>query len=140
MAFKLSTKSLERRTGIDPRLIEIDDLALSISVIDFGHPADAGVRTANRQNELFQTGKSGCDGFDKISKHQEGLALDFYAFVNGRASWKTEHLAMVAAAYLQAASMLGYKLSWGGFFKPIKKQQGNDYKGGWDYPHVQLED
>lgn len=138
--FKLSNRSKQRREGVDPRLIEISDLAIQITVIDFGHPADSGVRLASRQRALFHEGKSSCDGYRNISKHQEGLALDFYAYVNGKASWNTEHLAMVACAHLQAASILGYKLKWGGSFKPVKRQGDNDYKGGWDYPHVELID
>jgi peptidoglycan L-alanyl-D-glutamate endopeptidase CwlK len=127
--FKLSENSKLRRDGVDNRLIEISNLALKISTIDFGHPADAGIRTAERQNELFKTGKSLCDGYKIKSKHQSGKALDFYAYVDGKASWKIEHLTLVAAAFLQAASVLGYKLHWGGFWKTFQ-----------DYPHVELVD
>lgn len=127
--FTLSEKSKRRREGADPRLIEISDLAIQITVVDFGHPADAGKRTAERQNELYLDGKSKADGYNKLSRHQSGKALDFYAFVDGKASWDTEHLAMVAAAFLQAASILGYKLRWGGLWKSFK-----------DYPHVELMD
>lgn len=125
--FKLSDKSKQRREGIDPRLIEISDLAIQISVIDFGIPADGGLRLAERQNELFEDGKSKADGYEKLSEHQSGNALDFYAYIDGAASWEPEHLAMVAAAFLQAAAMLGYKLKWGGLWKSFK-----------DMPHVQL--
>lgn len=127
--FQLSSKSKQRREGVDPRLIEISDLTIQITVVDFGHPADAGKRTAERQNELYIDGKSKADGYNKLSRHQSGKALDFYAFVDGKASWDTEHLAMVAAAFLQAASILGYKLKWGGLWKSFK-----------DYPHVELVD
>ena len=127
MPFKLSDKSKQRREGVDPRLIEISDLAIQISVIDFGIPRDGGLRLAKRQNELFEDGKSKADGYDKLSEHQSGNALDFYAYVDGAASWEPEHLAMVAAAFLQAAAMLGYKLKWGGLWKSFK-----------DMPHVQL--
>lgn len=127
--FKLSSSSKQRREGVDTRLIEISDLAIQITVVDFGHPADAGKRTAERQNELYQAGKSKCDGYKKLSRHQSGKALDFYAFVDGKVSWDTEHLAMIAAAFLQAASILGYKLKWGGLWKSFK-----------DYPHVELAD
>ena len=34
MAWKLSKTSLERRQGVDPRLIEISDRALDISLVD----------------------------------------------------------------------------------------------------------
>jgi peptidoglycan L-alanyl-D-glutamate endopeptidase CwlK len=127
--FKLSNNSKIRREGVDPRLIEMSDMALSISVVDFGHPADAGFRTPARQHELFTQGVTMCDGYKKLSRHQSGMALDFYAYVNGKASWETEHLAMVAAAFLQAASALGYKLAWGGLWKSFK-----------DFPHVELVD
>lgn len=127
--FKLSESSKKNREGVDQRLIDISDLALQISVVDFGHPKDSGIRTPERQNELYEAGKSKCDGYKLKSYHQTGKALDFYAFVDGRASWNTEHLAMVGAAFLQAANQLGYKLEWGGLWKSFK-----------DYPHVQLVD
>lgn len=127
MSFFLSQRSLDRREGVNPALIEICDLAIQITKVDFGIPRDGGLRTATRQKELFDDEKSMCDGFEKISNHQFGLALDFYAYVDGKASWEPEHLAMVACAFLQAASILGYKLRWGGLFKNFK-----------DMPHVEL--
>ena len=138
--FELSTRSKERRQGVDPRLIEICDLAIQITLVDFGIPADGGVRTALRQNELYGEGKSDADGYDKISKHQEAEALDFYAFVDGKASWDHRHLAMVACAFLQAASTLRYKIKWGGLWKSRKPTVKNGIPYGWDCPHVQIED
>ena len=126
--FSFSKTSLERRHGINKKLIEISDLALSISVIDFGIPDHGGRRSNREQHQLFKDGLSKCDGYDKKSNHQEGYAIDVYAYVDGKASWEEEHLAMVAAAMLQAASQLGYKLEWGGLWKNFK-----------DMPHFQLE-
>ena len=122
---KFSKTSLARRSGVDGRLVEISDLAIKICPIDFGIPGDGGIRTPERQQELFNEGLSKCDGFKNKSFHQTGLALDVYAYVDGKASWETEHLAVVAAAMLQAASQLGYKLEWGGLWP-------------WDKPHFQL--
>ena len=122
---KFSKTSLARRSGVDGRLVEISDLAIKICPIDFGIPGDGGIRTPERQQELFNEGLSKCDGFKNKSFHQTGLALDVYAYVDGAASWDTEHLAVVAAAMLQAASQLGYKLEWGGLWP-------------WDKPHFQL--
>lgn len=127
MSYTLSRQSKRHRNGIDPKLIEISDLAIQLTVVDFGHPSTGGIRTAKQQRELFLDGKSKADGYDKLSYHQSGKALDFYAFVDGKASWNKSHLAMVAAAHLQAASLLGYKLKWGGLWKGFK-----------DFPHVQL--
>jgi len=127
MAYSLSNNSKKNREGIHPHLIEICDLAIKLSVVDFGIPKDGGIRTAVRQRELFDDEKSKADGVIRKSKHQSGRALDFYAYVDGKASWDTEHLAMVATAFLQAASLLGYQLKWGGLWKNFK-----------DMPHVQL--
>ena len=138
--FKFSSSSLERMKDVDPRLREIAHLALTISPIDFGVPEDGGLRTEDRQHALFLAGKSQLDGVNGVSNHQTGKALDFYAFVNGSASWDTQHLAMVAAAFLQAASLCGYKIKWGGFFKPFKIHNGDNFQSGWDYPHVEIEE
>ena len=75
----------------------------------------------------FHAGLSKCDGYEKISSHQTGEALDVYAYVDGNASWEEHHLAMVATAMLQSASQLGVGLEWGGLWKSFI-----------DMPHFQL--
>jgi len=119
-------------------LIQISDRALEISVVDFGIPKHGGIRTAEEQYGLFLDGKSRADGTNDLSYHQGGKALDFYAFVDGAASWHPGHLAMVASAFLQASAELGYRLTWGGLWKPVKTTSGVPH--GWDAGHVQLED
>lgn len=134
--FRFSRNSLIHRQGIRPELIEINDYALSISPIDFGIPVTGGVRDTILQNKLFLDDKSKCDGYSKVSHHQIldethpelpelGHALDFYAYINGRASWQPHHLAIIAAAHLQAACHLGYVIEWGGLWP-------------WDMPHIQM--
>ncbi len=135
--FQFSLTSKQRRAGVDFRLIEISDRALELSVIDFGIPEHGGKRTAEEQHKLFHDNKSNADGYEDKSYHQSGKALDFYAFVDGAASWHPGHLAMVASAFLQAACELGYPLTWGGLWKPVKTSHGIPY--GWDAGHVQLE-
>jgi len=129
MSFQLSKRSMDRMSGVDKRLQQIAQYAITISRIDFGIPPDGGLRTAERQAELFAKGLSKCDGYNDESTHQKGLALDFFPVVNGVADYSDESLAIVACAFLQAASHLGYKLKWGGHFKSFK-----------DMPHVELED
>ena len=125
--FKFSQRSKDRMKGIDPRLIEIANLALQISPIDFGIPQHGGVRTAEEQWVLFMDGASKADGAHHKSKHQSGKALDFYAYVKGAPSWDYHNMAIVGAAHLQAASALNIRLQWGGLWKNFK-----------DYPHIQL--
>ena len=126
MSFKLGANSLNNLAGVDTRLIEISDRAIQLSIIDFGIPSSGGLRTIKEQAALFTAGKSKADGRINKSFHQTARALDVFAFVDGKASWEKEHLALIAAAMLQAASELGYRLTWGGLWK-------------WqDMPHFQL--
>lgn len=136
--FKLSKTSKQNRAGVDHRLIEISDRAIQISLIDFGHPKHAGLRLDVEQNDLYLQGASSCDGYIKISEHQHGKALDFYAFVNGKSSWNEEHLAIIAIAFLQAANELGYKIKWGGMWKRKTPKYINGIPYGWDMPHIQI--
>ena len=125
--FKLGQNSLNNRAGVDPRLIEISDLAISLSNIDFGIPSTGGLRTTEDQAKLFTAGVSKADGRTNKSYHQTGRAIDVYAYVDGKASWEKEHLALIAAAMLQASAQLGHKLEWGGLW--------NSWQ---DYPHFEL--
>ena len=129
MSFKFSSSSLNRLESVNYKLQEIAHLALSITKVDFGIPPNGGYRSPEEQNNLFHNGKSQLDGYKKKSFHQTGKALDVYAFVDGRASWEKEHLAMVAAAMIQAANQLGYKIEWGGLWDNFV-----------DMPHFQLDE
>ena len=113
--------------GVNYKLQEIAYLAIEITTVDFGVPSDGGFRTESQQKRLFDANLSQLNGVDKRSKHQDGDALDFFAYVDHKASWKPEHLALVACAMLQAASQLGYKIEWGGLWKSFQ-----------DMPHIQL--
>ena len=79
MTFKLSKTSLGQLEGVDERLVECVKLALTKSTVDFG--VASGMRTAEEQNELFKAGLSKCDGYEKLSYHQSGKAVDFYGWV-----------------------------------------------------------
>lgn len=125
--FKLSTTSKMRLEGVNQKLIGVINLALTISLVDFGIPTDGGLRTAERQNELFKAGASKLDGYSKKSRHQSGNAFDVFAYVDGKASWDELHLTHVATAILSAASQLGVPLKWGGHWRNFK-----------DMPHFEL--
>ncbi len=129
MSFKLGKNSIKNLTGVDGRLIEIADLAITLSNIDFGIPSTGGLRSTEDQAKLFTEGVSKADGRTNKSYHQSGKAVDLYAYVDGKASWDKLHLALCAAAMLQASAQLGYKLKWGGLWKSWQ-----------DMPHFELED
>lgn len=124
---KFSERSIERMGEVDTRLVKVAVRALELSPIDFGIPEHGGARTVEVQQQLFADDKSKCDGILKKSYHQSGNALDFYAYVKKEASWNRRHMFQIAAAFLQAANELGYRLEWGGLWTSWQ-----------DYPHVQL--
>ncbi len=125
--FKLSKRSTKRLQGTDPRISEIVQLALTITRVDFGIPEYGGMRSMTAQNLMFTKGLSKCDGVELLSKHQSGTAFDVFAYVDGKASWDSNDMTRVAAAILQAASILRYPLEWGGHWKLWQ-----------DMPHFQL--
>jgi peptidoglycan L-alanyl-D-glutamate endopeptidase CwlK len=127
MTWVLSNSSKQRLATVDCRLKLLCHRALEICPIDFGIPEFGGLRTTREQRDLFNKGLSKCDGVNKKSHHQSGKALDFYAYVDGEASWDELHLSLVGASFLQAGSELAIPLKWGGLWKTFK-----------DYPHVQL--
>jgi|TARA_B110000967_G_scaffold93413_1_gene95995 peptidoglycan L-alanyl-D-glutamate endopeptidase CwlK len=129
MSFQLGTNSINNLAGVDGRLIDIADLAIKLTNIDFGIPATGGLRTEEVQAKLFEDGFSKADGVSNKSYHQSGKALDVYAYVDGKASWDKLHLALIAAAMLQASAQLGYELKWGGLWKSWQ-----------DMPHFELRD
>jgi|TARA_R100001480_G_scaffold2629_6_gene7358 peptidoglycan L-alanyl-D-glutamate endopeptidase CwlK len=125
--YHLGHKSKSHLEGVDSRIEEIIVLALKITRIDFGIPKSGGLRTAEQQLDLYNKGLSRCDGYSLKSYHQSSLAFDVYAYIDGKASWNRNHLTTVATALLQAASQLGYPLTWGG-----------NWESWQDYPHFQL--
>lgn len=143
MAFQFSARSLARMCGINSDLQLILNTALKHSPIDFGVPQHGGLRTVEDQQALFAqrtvSGKSvtNCDGVKKKSLHQSGTAVDIYAYVDGKASWDKEHLALAAGVILTTAKQLksegkvDVELKWGGTF-------GSDTFKGWDRPHFQI--
>ena len=129
MSFQLSANSINNLAGVDGRLIDIADLAIKLSNIDFGIPSTGGLRSTADQAKLFEDGVSKADGVNNLSYHQSGKALDVYAYVDGKASWDKLHLALIAAAMLQASAQLGYELKWGGLWKSWQ-----------DMPHFEIKD
>ena len=129
MGFELGKNSINNMAGIDDRLIDIAELAITLSPIDFGIPSSGGLRSTEDQAALYTSGKSKCDGRTNKSYHQTGKALDVFAYVDGKASWDTLHLTTIATAMLQSASQLGIELQWGGLWRSWK-----------DMPHFQIKD
>jgi peptidoglycan L-alanyl-D-glutamate endopeptidase CwlK len=129
--FKLSQRSLSRLDGVDDRMVELAQRSIAKSPIDFGIPVYGGLRSPEKQKELFDAGKSKCDGYIRKSRHQSGRAFDVYAYHQAKASWDKIHLAIIAGVVLSEAKEMGLNVVWGGSF-------GSKEFHGWDYPHFEL--
>tara|TARA_R110000782_G_scaffold259790_1_gene350521 strand:+ start:47 stop:439 length:393 start_codon:yes stop_codon:yes gene_type:complete len=129
--FKLSTNSITNMAGIDDRLINVVELAITLTNIDFGVPSTGGYRSEDQQAKLFTSGKSMADGRTHKSYHQTGKAVDLFAIdpETGKGSWDELHLSLCATAMLQAAAELNIPLKWGGLFRSFT-----------DMPHFELTD
>lgn len=148
--YNLSQRSKDRLKGVHPFIIELLEKGIVNSPYDFGIPQDGGLRTVERQQELYAIGRTidvgvskpitYTDGVIKKSKHQPqedgyGHAFDIYIYENGRADWNVEKLSKVANHLKVVASNLAVQkkewydiyLIWGGDWSKFK-----------DYPHFQL--
>ncbi|MCP4987227.1 MAG: M15 family metallopeptidase [Colwellia sp.] len=132
MDYKLSRTSHARLKGVNDKLIELLQSAISKSPMDFGIPRDGGMRTAKEQYQLYLDGVSKCDGTNNKSYHQSGNAFDIYAWHNGKASWDRVHLTLIAGVILSEAKAMGLNIKWGGTF-------GSKTFHGWDCGHFEIE-
>lgn len=124
-----SSSSLSRLKTVDEKLQMIMKEALRTSPIDFGIPQYGGKRTAEEQNKLYKDDLSELDGYEKISYHQTGKAVDIYAYVNGKASWNEKHLTILAGHIIGVAKRFGVELRWGG-----------DWDRDWDFKDQSFHD
>jgi len=111
MAFKLSQRSLSRLEGLDDALVAVTELAIQYTAVDFG--VTSGLRTAEEQHELFKRGASQCDGYEKKSRHQTGLAVDVVGYIGPKISWEVAVYDDIADAFKKAGNELGVSLRWG---------------------------
>jgi peptidoglycan L-alanyl-D-glutamate endopeptidase CwlK len=131
--YKFGNRSEQRMLGVRRDLAMCARKALIRSKYDMTIPWMGGVRTAEQQKRLFESGSTKADGYDKKSYHQTGNALDIIP--TGREPYKNtkvfNHFAALMFVTWQALLLEGKasgELYWGGHF-------GAD---GWDKPHFEI--
>lgn len=122
MTFKLSKRSNDALHGVHPALTGVVRRAIEITDIDF--VVIEGLRTKERQAELFKAGASQTMN----SRHLTGHAVDLAAWVAGRVDWSWPLYTKLAAAMKAAAKEQGIALVWGGDWASFK-----------DGPHFELD-
>jgi len=118
--FKFGKSSLAKKKTIHCELEAILEMAILRSMIDFG--ISEGRRSLARQKELYDQGLSKIDGIKKKGKHNmnPSMAVDIYAFVNGKASYELHDMCYLAGVITGVASALynkgiiTHKVRWGG--------------------------
>ena len=85
--YYLGNNSIKNMDGVSPYLQMLAIRAISISPVDFGVLETGGERTASMQYKIYKEGHSKCDGYDKLSYHQSGNALDLVPYINGKFTW-----------------------------------------------------
>ena len=122
--YKASKRSKENLKGIDERLVLLVGYALAISKVDF--VVVEGLRSTERQKQLYREKKSKCDGVTNISKHQERKAIDiYYVGWKNTDSSKDDRWRKLISTFKFAGKKLNLKLEFG-------------YDWGWDNPHIEL--
>ena len=107
MAFKLSNRSSSRLEGINPKLIEVVETAITLTKVDFG--VTCGMRTVEEQEVLVAKGASQT----MKSKHITGHAVDLVAYVGPNITWALNMYDDLADAMAKAAKLHSVPLKWG---------------------------
>jgi peptidoglycan L-alanyl-D-glutamate endopeptidase CwlK len=142
--YRLSKRSLNHLNGVNAFLIAILVRAIEDSPHDFGIPKNGGLRSEQKQFELYRQGRTYngkdwlvsnsdevvtyLDGYDKKSKHQKGEAFDIFGYKEGKATWDKKILSEIAEHIkLVAKYQFNVDLTWGGDWKME------------DMPHFQID-
>jgi peptidoglycan L-alanyl-D-glutamate endopeptidase CwlK len=119
-------KSKYHLLDVHTDLQKVTERALKLSKFDFG--ITSGKRTAAEQYQLFCKDLSNCDGYEILSNHQSGRAVDFVAYdENGKVTWNMDYYKVISEAFKQAAKELKIPITWGGDWASFK-----------DGPHIEL--
>jgi len=110
-------KQTEKLTGVNENLCRVVKKAAERATFDI--TVSEGLRTKERQQQLFNEGKSKTLN----SKHITGMAVDLYPLQNGTINWNG--FEALVNLMKQAAKELNIKITCG-------------YDWGWDKPHYEL--
>lgn len=124
---KLGTASLKRLKSVDPKLQEVclkafETMPFDITVLE-------GIRTSERQAELFKQGASKTMN----SKHLTGRAIDLAPYP---VDWKDiDRFVVMSHHVLSAAKQLGVDVRWGGDWNRNGEWRDEKFL---DCPHFEL--
>jgi peptidoglycan L-alanyl-D-glutamate endopeptidase CwlK len=121
MTYSFSAKSVGRLTGVHNDLQRVMLASIPNSPLDFG--ITEGLRTKERQQELFDSGKSQT----MRSRHLTGHAVDITVFIDGKVNWDLANYKSVTDHIKKKAKELDIAIVC-----------GIDWKSFVDGPHIEL--
>ena len=121
MTYSFGTKSSERLAQVHPDLQRVFNEAIKNSPLDFS--ITEGLRTKERQKELFSAGKSQTMN----SRHLTGKAVDIAVLVDGVITWDLKYYRIVTDHIKSVAKKLDIPIVC-----------GIDWVSFVDGPHIEL--
>lgn len=106
--YAFSKRSLDNLFPVHPDLQKVTHCALKISPYDF--VVYHGYRTEEEQRSMIARGVS----WVNRSRHQDGLAIDVMALVDGKGTWDAKPYEGIARAFYACGDALGVPIVWGG--------------------------
>ena len=111
--FVLSDRSLSKLEGVNDHLVQIVNIAITRTKVDFG--ISCGLRTIEQQKDLVARGLSQT----MKSKHLTGHAVDVFAYVHGKVLWDPEYYFPIADAFKLASQKSYAAIRWGGAWEML---------------------
>ncbi len=121
MTFSFGTRSKERLKSVHPDLVKVLEEAIKESPLDFS--ITEGLRTKERQKELFDAGKSQTMN----SRHLTGKAVDIAVIKDGKVTWDLKYYRIVTDHIKSVAKKLDIPIVC-----------GIDWVSFVDGPHIEL--
>ena len=159
MTYLLGAKSLANLAGVDPALVAVAKLAITLTGQDFGFTTPQ-VRTVAQEEVLIAQGASHClhshhipgpEGDGPIGR---GGACDAVPWTGSAFVWEWPRIFVIARAFKGAAARLNTGITWGGVWDKLMSQYddpaaeesayvGRRQAGGYprvfvDGPHFEL--
>mgnify|MGYP003147218872 FL=1 len=128
---KFGKRSLKRLEGVDTRLVSVLNKLIKIMDVTIIE----GVRSAEKQLEYFESGKSKIDGIKKKGQHQLGNAVDLAPYP---IDWDDrDRMHYMGGILIGIGHMMGYKLRWGGDWDRDGETKDNSFD---DLVHIEIRD
>jgi len=123
----LTERSRKNLVGVHPDLVRLVEEVAERTSLPF--IITEGLRTAERQKELLEKGKSKTMN----SRHLTGHAIDFAVVKDGKVTWEFQYYKQLADLFKQAARDLRIDITWGGDWTSFK--DGTHIQLSWNmYP------